>query len=961
MEALIGLGVLVIICMLAGIRSRMADIEKAIQGIKNTLTDMRDIKNTLAKISTRETLDEEASIRLETPELAEETTQKPMTPPPIPSNYVARTETASVAIPSASIEKTPPVAPVNVPSPIEPAGQIPPSPTTPPPIIHAPPKPAASAARPSWFDAQLSNAKAWLFSEGNIWVTVGVLLFLAGFGMLFSYAAQMKWISLETRLALAALVGISMTAFGWRMRILRRVYALVLQGGGVGVLYIVLFAGAKLGPIPSSFAVVGMVALSAFTIFLSMKQNFEPLALFALLGGYSAPIIVSTGSQNFVALFSIYSLLNFEILVITARRDWRYVRWGGMMASAAVGAAWGLLRWRESYFASVEPFILLYFVNYSAVSLLPMLKERLGRYMGEGSAVRVDKAMALSLPFIFLVLQISASSHTRYGSAVSCALLGAWYLFLSSFTLGARNDEIKDGLPEIFLAYGIMFLNMTAPFLFGKAATSSIWAVEGAFLIAYRSITGHRLYGIFGIALHKAAFLLYVSAPFLHLPERLYERAFRMNGLLDWRTADSNFASTAMIFAASALVSGYFTSRQNDAAPRLERKPLDMWIPWGFSIYGAIWWTLSVVHISEFILPARHVSFMLLCAMSAAAYGMSMFEATRKWDSVRSLAVIPITATILASIPGQFLPAVFRMMADGSRDALLIIFMDAGTGDMLNWIAVAVMFAAAACSYRATPDGGARKAMWGAALFAAVQYTSWTWGTNMNRGMPGTEWRYLVSYLPVFAAIVALTVRRFSRTLGMDAYRISSATSCALLWAIHSVSFVAGLTTLGHGIANRYIPFINPLELWQALYITSLGILLAGLKGTPENRLREMKLVIMPLVVFVWLNSIAARSAWHYFGELARWELFTAAPHFQAITAILWGVTALVLIGFGKKTANRYFWFLGAGLLLLDIAKLLVIDLRTAATIIRIIAFLVLGGFFFLVGWNAPLPPRKSQ
>jgi uncharacterized membrane protein len=221
--------------------------------------------------------------------------------------------------------------------------------------------PEPVTVKPSWLAERCRALLSWLLTEGNIWVTVGVMLFLAGFGLLFSYVHRMGWISLELRLTGTAVAGIAMTALGWRLRELRRTYALILQGGGIGVLYIVLVAGTKFGPvIPVGGAVVGMLLLSAFTIVMALYQEFEPLALFALLGGYAAPILVNVGSQNFVALFSIHSLLNFETFLLSLFRDWRKTRWGGLLASFATGVAWGALRWRASYFASVEPFLILF-------------------------------------------------------------------------------------------------------------------------------------------------------------------------------------------------------------------------------------------------------------------------------------------------------------------------------------------------------------------------------------------------------------------------------------------------------------------------------------------------------------------------------------------------------------------------------------------------------------------------
>jgi uncharacterized membrane protein len=74
----------------------------------------------------------------------------------------------------------------------------------------------------------------------------------------------------------------------------------------------------------------------------------------------------------------------------------------------------------------------------------------------------------------------------------------------------------------------------------------------------------------------------------------------------------------------------------------------------------------------------------------------------------------------------------------------------------------------------------------------------------------------------------------------------------------------------------------------------------------------------------------------------------------------LWGVLGVSAILLGQKTRRRALWTAGARLLAIDMVKLLLVDLNKAATLTRIMAFLVLGGLFFLIGWAAPLPPQKT-
>ncbi|MDR2780752.1 MAG: DUF2339 domain-containing protein, partial [Synergistaceae bacterium] len=155
-----------------------------------------------------------------------------------------------------------------------------------------------------------------------------------------------------------------------------------------------------------------------------------------------------------------------------------------------------------------------------------------------------------------------------------------------------------------------------------------------------------------------------------------------------------------------------------------------------------------------------------------------------------------------------------------------------------------------------------------------------------------------------------------------------------------------------------YIPLLNTLELRQFLYLGTAAMLFGAMPGERARRIGLR--YVLPLAAFILLNNIAARSALYYFGERVSWGYMSRAPYFQGIIAILWGVASIACISGGKRYGRRPLWFMGAGLLALDILKLLTIDLRNSATIIRIFAFLILGGLFLIVGWAAPLPPTDT-
>ena len=117
---------------------------------------------------------------------------------------------------------------------------------------------------------------------------------------------------------------------------------------------------------------------------------------------------------------------------------------------------------------------------------------------------------------------------------------------------------------------------------------------------------------------------------------------------------------------------------------------------------------------------------------------------------------------------------------------------------------------------------------------------------------------------------------------------------------------------------------------------------------------------------FLWSNQAATRAAFWYWGAPVSillpydpWAVFVT-PQTQAIIAIVWGIFGLWAIMYGKKTRSRALWRAGTGLLAADLLKLLLIDLHGAPTLTRVLAFLVLGSLFLLIGWIAPLPPKEE-
>jgi len=230
------------------------------------------------------------------------------------------------------------------------------------------------SAPPQATEATKNDFTEWLgrlLSGENLLVKLGVVILFFGVAFLVKYAAQHGLFPLELRLTAAALVGCVLLAVGWRLRTKRPVYAQVIQGGGVGILYLTTFAAMRLYHlIPTVAGFTLLVAICLIAGLLAILQDAQPMAVLGTAGGFLAPELASIGSGSHVMLFSYYLLLNFGVIAIACFRAWRSLNLLGFVCTFVVGAAWGSRFYQPAYFDTVEPFLILFFLCYTAAPIL---------------------------------------------------------------------------------------------------------------------------------------------------------------------------------------------------------------------------------------------------------------------------------------------------------------------------------------------------------------------------------------------------------------------------------------------------------------------------------------------------------------------------------------------------------------------------------------------------------------
>ncbi|WP_044873027.1 DUF2339 domain-containing protein [Pseudomonas sp. LFM046] len=384
----------------------------------------------------------------------------------------------------------------------------------------APPKPP-KPREPSLLERGFAAARDWLFG-GNTVLRIGVVLLFLGLAFLLRYATEGMVVPVEMRYAGVTLAAIALLGLGWWLRRRNPNYGLMLQGAGIAVLYLTVFAAMRLHPLLDPTMAFGLlVAVTLFSAILAVAQDALGLAAAAALGGFAAPILTSTGSGNHVALFSYFALLNAGIFAIAWFKAWRLLNLIGFVGTFGIGFAWGLRSYRPELFASTEPFLVLFFLMYVGIGLLfarrklaeavdaPAERDELLRWSAR-QADTVDGTVLFGPPIIGFGLQVALIRHIEFGTAFSALALGLFYIVLARILAG-RTAGRALLLVETCLALGVVFGSLAIPLGLDARWTSAAWAVEGAGIYWLGLRQGRPLARAFALLLQLGAALAFLG------------------------------------------------------------------------------------------------------------------------------------------------------------------------------------------------------------------------------------------------------------------------------------------------------------------------------------------------------------------------------------------------------------------------------------------------------------------
>ncbi|MES2682472.1 MAG: DUF2339 domain-containing protein [Pseudomonadota bacterium] len=826
------------------------------------------------------------------------------------ASAVARVPNAAEAAPAAPAEDARPQERIDE------ARQVP----EPMPSSWVPPVPAA----PTVFERAIAQGWDWL-RGGNPLAKIGVVILFFGAVFLVKYAAEHSLFPIELRFAALAAGAVALLLLGWRWRTSKPGYAQVLQGGGIAGLYLVTFAAARLYQLlPLPLALALMVAVAVLAALLAVAQNTLAMAVIGTGGGFLAPLLVSTGSGNHIALFSYYAILNLGVFTVAWFRAWRVLNILGLVFTFGVVGLFRGSSYGDEKLYSTDAFLLLFFLMYVAVSILFALRQK------PDLKGAVSASLVFGLPVMGFGIHASLWSGTEYALAWSALGFGVFYIALARLLWNRRREHLRL-LSEAFAALGVIFSSLAIPLAFDESVTAVMWAVEGAGLMWLGVRQDRQLARAFSLLLQLGGTLAFLSqGP----PDA------------DALPIANSQCIGLIVLGLSTLLSGCWLRREGQVVPRWER---------GWSLAALLIGTLFMAaaglgEISRLLGSVQEGATLAWLALLALCWqGLSRRLAWPLFD-VLATALMAVAAAL--AVQCVLLPQQGFAQAWDPHPAALA----GGLGWPLWFIAQYQLM------WRREPAAPllfVQHAVTGLLLLALLIWEA-TWQLRLQ--LPQGCWQWLPSAALLITALTLLTPRQLAPAWPLArhplAYRIGvgwPVTVASVLWLV-----TANVGSAGKATPWPTLPLINPLDL------ASAGLLLALLRYGSQpaaSALLSPRLLLGALaaLAFLWMNAALVRGL-HYgidtplFGQGAMHSTVL-----QAALSMFWSLLAFLGMLLASRRGLRPVWLVGAALMAVVVAKLFLVDTAGSGTLARIVAFFTVGGVLLVTGYFSPLPPAKPE
>lgn len=227
----------------------------------------------------------------------------------------------------------------------------------------------------------------------NLFGKIGILVLVVGIGLFVKYAIDKDWINETMRTILGFIAGSVLLFIAERVREKYRTFSSLLAGGAFAVFYLtVSIAFHYYHLFSQTAAFIILIGITLIMSVLAVLYDRRELATIALIGGFIAPFLISSGEGSYIVLFTYLSILNLGMFGLSLYKKWAELPILSFIATCLVFAIYVFARYifdsiPSDHVVTVSRHLFFFATLFYFIFLLPVLtilkneKKKLNRFL----------------------------------------------------------------------------------------------------------------------------------------------------------------------------------------------------------------------------------------------------------------------------------------------------------------------------------------------------------------------------------------------------------------------------------------------------------------------------------------------------------------------------------------------------------------------------------------------------
>lgn len=315
------------------------------------------------------------------------------------------------------------------------------------------------------------------FIGENLANKIGIAVLVLGISFFVKYAIDQDWINETGRVIIGLIAGGILIGIAHRIRNTYRSFSSVLVGGGISVFYFTIaFAFHQYHLISQQAAFIIMVVITAFAVLLALYYDRLELAILATIGGFITPFLVSTGENNYVALFTYLCILNSGLMVLAWFKRWPSINIIALFFTVIIYGGWLINElWisadTDIPYKNALLFAILFYLQLIAMNIVNNIRQK-------KSFASFDFILVLSINFLFYLAAIYILADWGDGKykGLFTLSIGIFNLLL---VLGFKQKKtIDQNFLALLTGLALTFISLTAPVEYKGNHVTLFWAAE---------------------------------------------------------------------------------------------------------------------------------------------------------------------------------------------------------------------------------------------------------------------------------------------------------------------------------------------------------------------------------------------------------------------------------------------------------------------------------------------------